>query len=193
MALGITESKDRASAHTRTWLHKGRPVEDFLCEDSCVCGQCWRDGWGQAVWLWGVPPLLLCSPLNSLSLSLIHSVSCPLFLVVSASFPAAQPLYSLPSLSLASLSVHHTTDQSAVSMSQHPVLSHNTPACPCSLGQLPLPPCVTGHTLSLVSWHVEEDINDFFLYVHSNWWMPEFTTLAFPDLEHTLIILPTSL
>lgn len=38
VALDVRERK--ASAHTSMTpaLHKGQPVDDFLCVDSCVCG-----------------------------------------------------------------------------------------------------------------------------------------------------------
>lgn len=77
-------------------LHKGQPVENFLCEDSCVCGHA-----GETVEVRRYDSrgclFFCCTPLLTLSLSPIHSVvSCPLFLVVSAYFLVAQPPYKLP-------------------------------------------------------------------------------------------------
>lgn len=143
VALSTTERKDGSSAHTPS-PHKGQIVQNFLCEDSCICGRLLRSG---NVSL-GVPLLLLRSPLKALSFSyslcsILSPFSCRLRLPprCPASMFTPHPLCS----------VHRTTDRSAVSSSQHPVQSHNAPACPCSLGEIPLPPRVSGHMLSLVS------------------------------------------
>ena len=167
-------------------------MENFLCEDSCICGhvgqtvEVRQSDTGEYLFFCRAPP-----PLNSLSL--IHSaVSCPLFLVVYAPFPAVQPLLFTP---LPLCSIHHTTEQSAVCKSRHPVQSNNALSSPSQLGIIPPSSlCVRSCVVAGIMCERKEDIIDFFfLCVHSNWWMPELTTWAFPVLQRTLIILPTSL
>lgn len=97
LTVAVRESKVWTSAHSPAMtpcVHKGRPVDDFLCEDSCVCGH--ADGGTAEVrghYSRGLPLLLLCS------LSLVRSVvSSPLVLVISAYFLVALPPESIPSL-----------------------------------------------------------------------------------------------
>lgn len=169
--------------------HKEEPVWNFLCEDSCVCGHAGETVEVRQCDSVGVPLLLLCS---TLFFSLIHSVvSCLLYFASSASFPAAQP-----PLPLSGLFILSTTPQTRVQL-----LGLNTQR-KATMPQLalaarvdfpPFPPCVSGHMLSLVSWRAGEDIYDISLSFHNICRMPELTALAFPILECTLIILPTSL
>lgn len=65
------------------------PVWGFL-----LLWACWRDVWGQAVWLWEVPLLLLCSSPNTLSYS-----ACPFSFL----FTSPPSLLSLRPASLVSL------------------------------------------------------------------------------------------
>lgn len=125
-----------------------------------------------------------------LSLSLIHSVvSCHLFLVVSASFPIARPPYSLP-LPPSGLFIPSATPQTRVQL-----LGLNT-QFKATMPQLALA-AWDNYFFPLVRrvicchWYRDmwkRTLMIYFLRVHSNWWMPKLTTLAFPVLECTLNI-----
>lgn len=116
VALRITERKDWTSAHTLAWLHLW--TKGSLWRTSCVrilvfVGMLERLFRSGDMTLGGSSSFVVFHPWT-LSLFLIHSVvSCPLYLVVSAYFPVAQPLHSFPSCRLASLfhPPHHTPVQ----------------------------------------------------------------------------------
>lgn len=123
-------------------LHKEQPVDNFLCEDSCVCGHA-----GQTVEVrqcdsGGLLLLLLCSPLNPLLLlcilcSILSLVSCQLRLL-----PCCPSSLFTP-FPLSGLFIPSTPPpQSALARFQHPRQSRNAPVCPYSLGQSVFSPCL---------------------------------------------------
>ncbi len=132
-------------------LNKGQPVENFLCEDSCICGHAGETVEVRQYYSGGCLSFCCSLSLSALFLFLILLYLVPCFL----SSPPISLLSSLLVHSPPSVwplhSNHHTTDQSAVARAQHPMQSHYAPTCPCGLGQLLLPPCVSGHVLSLVT------------------------------------------